>query len=229
MKTNQIMKRPMGEFVVEQRTKDTFFNATELLKAWNDAVDKGIIEGAENPKRKEMKEYLSNKSTKEFLKALAKEENLHGDNSPYVVSKARSDRGGGTWMHPLMFIDFAMWLNPAFKVKVLKFVSDQMLYYRNEAGDAYKVLSSAVAKIVPENKMRKSMPNVAKALNWIVFNEHEHQVRNEYGVEEKQRELFSLERQVAMLINDGFIRNYEYLMNYLRRKFCERWRPELLG
>lgn len=64
-----------------------------------------------------MKEYLSNKSTKEFLKALSKEENLHGDNSPYVVSKARSDRGGGTWMHPLMFIDFAMWLNPAFKVK----------------------------------------------------------------------------------------------------------------
>ena len=229
MKTNQIMKRPMGEFVVEQRTKDTFFNATELLKAWNDAVEKGIIEEAENPKKKDMKEYLSNKSTKEFLKALSKEENLHGDNSQDVVSKARSDRGGGTWMHPHMFIDFAMWLNPAFKVKVLKFVSDQMLYYRNEAGDAYKVLSSAVAKIVPENKMRKSMPNVAKALNWIVFNEHEHQVRNEYGVEEKQRELFSLERQVAMLINDGFIRNYEYLMNYLRRKFCERWRPELLG
>lgn len=219
MKTNQIMKRPMGEFVVEQRTKDTYFNATELLKAWNRSTNS----------KKEVKDYLSNKSTKEFLKALSEEENLHGDNSPYVVSKARSDRGGGTWMHPLMFIDFAMWLNPSFKVKVLKFVSDQMLYYRNEAGDAYKALSSAVAKIVPENKMRKSMPNVAKALNWIVFNEHEHQVRNEYGVEDKQKELFSLERQVAMLINDGFIRDYEYLMDYLRRKFCERWRPELLG
>ncbi len=52
MKTNQIMKRPMGEFVVEQRTKDTFFNATELLKAWNDAVEKGIIEEAENPQKR---------------------------------------------------------------------------------------------------------------------------------------------------------------------------------
>lgn len=219
----------MGNFIVEQRTKDTMFNATLLLKQWNDAVEKGIVDNVDNPKKKDMKEYLSNKSTKEFLKALSKEESLHGDNSPYVVSKARSDRGGGTWMHPLMFIDFAMWLNPSFKVKVLKFVSDQMLYYRNEAGDAYKALSSAVAKIVPDNKMRKSMPNVAKALNWIVFNEHESQVRNAYGVEEKQKELFSLERQVAMLINDGFIRDYEYLMGYLRRKFCERWRPELLG
>lgn len=26
------MKRPMGEFVVEQRTKDAMFNATTLLK-----------------------------------------------------------------------------------------------------------------------------------------------------------------------------------------------------
>nr|UWI02335.1 MAG: KilA-N domain [Bacteriophage sp.] len=35
MKTNQIMIRPMGEFKVVQRTKDAFFNATELLKQWN--------------------------------------------------------------------------------------------------------------------------------------------------------------------------------------------------
>lgn len=31
MKTNQIMIRPMGEFKVIQRTKDAFFNATDLL------------------------------------------------------------------------------------------------------------------------------------------------------------------------------------------------------
>lgn len=35
MKTNQIMVRPMGDFEVTQRTKDGFFNATELLKQWN--------------------------------------------------------------------------------------------------------------------------------------------------------------------------------------------------
>lgn len=37
MKTNQIMKRPMGEFVVEQRTIDSMFNATYLLGQWNKA------------------------------------------------------------------------------------------------------------------------------------------------------------------------------------------------
>lgn len=35
MKTNQIMIRQMGEFKVIQRTKDAFFNATDLLKHWN--------------------------------------------------------------------------------------------------------------------------------------------------------------------------------------------------
>lgn len=38
MKTNQVMIRPMGQFKVEQRTKDGFFNATSLLKQWNEAL-----------------------------------------------------------------------------------------------------------------------------------------------------------------------------------------------
>jgi len=130
------MIRPLADFKVEQRTKDGYFNLTGLLKSWNDV----------NNSKKELKDYFDNKATQEFIKALVEEENLHGEKSPYVKSRARADRGGGTWGHPLLFIDFAMWLNPTFKVKVLKFVSDQMLSYRNEAGDAYKALASAVTK-----------------------------------------------------------------------------------
>lgn len=35
MKTNQLMKRPMGQFEVLQRTSDGYFNATKLLEQWN--------------------------------------------------------------------------------------------------------------------------------------------------------------------------------------------------
>lgn len=218
MITNQIMKRQLGKFAVHQRTKDGYFNATQLLKAWNE--EKGT--------KKELKDYLSNQATQEFVKALADEENLHGEKSPYVQSKARIDRGGGTWMHPLMFIDFAMWINAAFKVKVLKFVSDQMLAYRNEAGEAYKVLSSAVGKIVAANNMKQQMPQIARAINWVVFNNHQKEIRNDFGEEQKQRELFEMERQVAMLINDGFLRNKEQVILYLRRKYTEKYIPECL-
>lgn len=37
MITNQIMKRPLADFTVEQRTKDAFFNASDLLRQWNSA------------------------------------------------------------------------------------------------------------------------------------------------------------------------------------------------
>lgn len=213
MITNQIMKRPLADFTVEQRTKDGYFCLTGLLNNWN--LKMGT--------KKELKDYFENKATQEFVKALADEENLHGDKSPYVKSKARLDRGGGTWGHPLLFIDFAMWLNPHFKVKVLKFVSDQMLTYRNEAGDAYKQLSSAMSKICTPHQMKRYMPILGKGINYIVAGRHEHQLRNEYGTEEKQKEYFELEKQVAMLVNEGFLRTPEDVANYLRRKFQKKY------
>ncbi len=213
MITNQIMKRPLADFTVEQRTKDGYFCLTGLLNNWN--LKMGT--------KKELKDYFENKATQEFVKALADEENLHGDKSPYVKSKARLDRGGGTWGHPLLFIDFAMWLNPHFKVKVLKFVSDQMLTYRNEAGDAYKQLSSAMSKICTPHQMKRYMPILGKGINYIVAGRHEHQLRNEYGTEEKQKEYFELEKQVAMLVNEGFLRTPEDVANYLRRKFQNKY------
>lgn len=213
MITNQIMKRPLADFTVEQRTKDGYFCLTGLLNNWN--LKMGT--------KKELKDYFENKATQEFVKALADEENLHGDKSPYVKSKARLDRGGGTWGHPLLFIDFAMWLNPHFKVKVLKFVSDQMLTYRNEAGDAYKQLSSAMSKICTPHQMKRYMPILGKGINYIVAGHHEHQLRNEYGTEEKQKEYFELEKQVAMLVNEGFLGTPEDVANYLRRKFQNKY------
>ena len=210
MKTNQIMKRPLANFTVEQRTKDGYFNLTGLLNIWN----------SEMGSKKELKDYLGNKATQEFIKALAEEENLNGEKSPYLASRGKN---GGTWGHPLLFIDFAMWLNPTFKVKVLKFVSDQMLSYRNEAGEAYKALASAVGKIVPKNCMRKYMETIAKGINYIIVGKHEHLVRNEYGTEEKQKEYFELEKQVAMLINDGFLKTGDEVVNYLRKKFTKKY------
>ena len=180
MKTNQIMKRPLANYVVEQRTKDGMFNATALLKQWNE----------NSGQQKSIAHYLENAATQEFIKALMNEENFTCRDSVYVKSKARSDRGGGTWMQPLMFIDFAMWLNPSFKVKVLKFVSDKMLSYRNEAGEAYKQLASAVKKVVQPNEMQKYMQTIAKGINFIIVGKHQHLMRNECGTEEKQREFF---------------------------------------
>ena len=145
-----------------------------------------------------------------------------------VYLKTRGKKGG-TWMHPMLFIDFAMWINPEFKYDVIKFVDDEMIRYRNEAGDAYRELSFAVMKIVPNDFMPKAMRKIGEALNWIIFNGHERLLRNKHGDESKQRELWQLEKKVADLINEGFITSYDPLINYLRKLYNKKNNPAVFN
>lgn len=120
MKTNQIMIRQMGEFTVSQRTKDGYFDAGELLRQWNS------VEG--NPRR-QMSKFLESDNTSELLKALAEDEShrakmLIGENQLLMEVKGRNTKEGKipdkVWMNPLLFIKFAMWINPRFEVKVIR-------------------------------------------------------------------------------------------------------------
>ena len=224
MKTNNVIIRPMGQFQVQQRTKDGMFNATALVKEWNDYVENLHGENSAYVK-KELKKFFENDNTKSFISALIEEENLNGENSAYVKSRAREDRGGGTWMHPILFVKFAMWLNPRFEVKVIKFVYDQMIKYRNEAGDAYKELSAAIYNIVDKSQMPAMMAQISKGINFVVFGEHRNMIRNDKGTEQDQRKLYEMERKVAALINDGFLTDHGQVMNYLRKKYQERTTP----
>jgi hypothetical protein len=60
MKTNQILIRKIGDFKVNQRTSDGMFNATELLKQWNE----------QSGHQKEIEKFFVNKNTEEFIEAL---------------------------------------------------------------------------------------------------------------------------------------------------------------
>ncbi|PUA41446.1 DNA-binding protein [Pseudomonas protegens] len=60
-------------------------------------------------------DWLKQAETKEYLNALA--EALTCDAGSLVeTSKARSDRGGGTWFHPKLAVAFARWLDVKFSV-----------------------------------------------------------------------------------------------------------------
>lgn len=214
----------MGNFHVEQRTKDGMFNATALLKQWNTAINLNT-QNSGDLKKKDMDDFFANKNVKEFLDALIEEENLTCRNSVYVTSKGRYQ--GGTWMHPILFIKFAMWLNPRFEVQVIKFVYDQMLKYRNDAGDAYKELSSAINSIVPSTFMPQAMRKIGEALNYVVFNDHESMLRNKRGSEESMRELFELERRLAENINDGLITSFDQAITFLRKRYSNKYYPKV--
>lgn len=231
MKTTQMMVRCIDSFSVTQRTSDGYFDGNELLRQWNS------VDGNEQRK---MDEFLLAKRTGDFIDALITEERECGlgENSPkidnQVVKRTKVKESGKAgrpreqvWMHPFLFTKFAMWINPRFEVKVIRFVYDEMIRYRNDAGDAYKELSSAVMTIVPNDFMPKAMKKVGEALNWIVFNSHEKMLRNKHGDEVKQRELYQLEKKVADLISEGFISDYETLLKYLRVQYQKRNCPQV--
>ncbi len=230
MKTNQVLTRKMGEFEVLQRTSDGYFDGNVLLSQWN-SIKK-------NPQRK-MTEFTERQNTNEFINELAKELKAMGEISPKVdfqaikKVKGRMTKKGKTkdqdWMHPYLFIKFAMWINPRFEVKVIKFVHDQLIEYSTEAGNSYKELSSAIYQIVGKDEMPKAMASIAKALNYIIYNNHEPQMRNKQADELSLKELNDLQKDVSKFINFGFINSYDQLKNFLRKRWSDKWQGHILS
>lgn len=227
MKTNQVLTRKMGEFDVLQRTSDGMFNATGLLKQWN----------TYSAKKKDLDDFLSNKATKEYITIIKSKEYYDTQNSGddreslksvFCTSRANKGINAGTWMHPFLFIDFAMWLNPEFKYNVIKFVHDKLVEYRNEAGDSYRILSSAVSQIVSKEEMPKAMSSIAKALNYVIYNNHEKQLRNKQADELLLKDMTELQKDIAKFINFGFINSYEQLRNFLQKRWIDKWNNNLI-
>lgn len=191
------MIRKMGNFDVVQRTKDGMFNATTLLKQWN----------ANSGQRKGIDEFLRNKATKEFIDTLENDENLNTRN----IVLSRKGKNGGTWVHPYLFIDFAMWLNPKFKLQVIKFVHDQLIEYRQSAGDLYIGLTSSAARFKNVN-----YSDIARALNWIVFNRHEKGIR-QMATPLQLKEMVDIQKQLEFAIDMGYIKSFNQLLEEMRR------------
>lgn len=209
----------MGNFEVFQRTSDGFFNATALLRQWN-----------KGDKKKDLDDFLGNKMTKEYIKVIESKENLNTQKSGDLkVVKSTRGKFGGTWMHPFLFIDFAMWLNVEFKYEVIKFVYDQLIQYRIEAGDTYREMAAEIARISKREDIARNISNVASAINIIVYGRHQREIRNKEAEEQSMRDLVKMQIKVTELIKEGFIESYDALINYLRRIWIERNQPKELS
>lgn len=208
----------MGQFEVLQRTSDGYFDGNALLSQWNN--------NKKTPRRR-MTEFLTSPKTKEFINALAEDESHRresdiAENQLVIQSKGKHTKDGKTpdkvWMHPLLFIKFAMWINPKFEVKVLRFVYDELIKNRHLAGDKYKSLMSSTSRLPDAD-----YAEVAKALNFIVFNKHYTGIRNE-ATERELQELHELEDKLAMLIDMDYVNNQQELIMAMRKIYDNKYR-----
>lgn len=221
MKTNQIMIRKIGEFKVGQRTKDKMFNATELLKQWNE----------QNPeKRRDIDNFWKSTHITEFMSEVA--ENELGfksvDFTDLKNALSRTVRGkynGGTWMNPVLFMKFAMWINPRFEYQVIKFMTDKVLLYRDLVGEGYKKLGAAIASITPKNEISEVMRHVAKGINCIACGYHKKMLRNEMSTEDAQREYDKLQSYLTMSIENGIFKNGWQVYYHLLKIYDNKNKP----
>lgn len=124
------MKRELFGVEISQQSKSEFFSATDLAKAgnkWRRANELSDFN---------LTQYLKSKNTVDFINELK-------NKYKSVLVKGRG-RNSATWVHPLLFIDIALAINPKLKVEVYEWLFDNLIKYRNDSGDSYKQMAAAI-------------------------------------------------------------------------------------
>ena len=130
MKTQVLMKRELFGCEIKQQSKTEFFSATDLVKAGNK------WRRSEELTDFNLSQYLKGKLFLEFKKEV---ELKYGKS----VSIGRG-AGANTWVHPLLFIDIALAINPKLKIEVYEWLFDNLIKFRNESGNSFKEMAAAI-------------------------------------------------------------------------------------
>lgn len=211
------MVRQFNGKAIRQDSKTSFLNLNDLYEAYL-ATEPNTV--------KRIGQYITLQQTEEFADAIresALEANVLNSNEscklelpllePMKVIETRRGKYGGTWVHPYLFLDFAMWLNPRFKVWAMSVIEDKLIELRTEAGDKFKEMTSAlksIGAIGPREYIKE-----ANMINTLVFKSTKPEQRNS-ATQEQLDLLNKLQKYNAHLITLG--KNHS-----LRQRECENF------
>lgn len=162
MVTNQVLtsRSLMGQ-IVRQRTKDSYFNMSDMLALGNS------YRKSHNLPATTLMVYLNQKNVKEFIASLKERE----QKEVWIkASRGRKKAGenndsAGVWAHPLIFIDFALWINPQLKIETYYWIMDFLVKYRIDSADSYVRMCGALYKHTTNKHRFKA--DIALAANYI--------------------------------------------------------------
>ena len=84
--------------------------------------------------------YFRNTKTIALMNIIAEEEGLNKDQ----IKTSKRGKYGGTWVHPLIFVDFLMWISPEFHYAGLKLIYDNVIKYRDAGGNSFRKVNAAL-------------------------------------------------------------------------------------
>jgi hypothetical protein len=130
MKTEVLMQRNLFNSIVRQNNQNGFFSANDIVAAGNK------FRAANSMKLFDFRSWMDSHSNKEFIKEMS---NQFGN-----VIETKRGKSGGTWVHPFIFIDLALAIDPKLKIEVYQWLYDELIKYRNDSGDSYKKMAGAL-------------------------------------------------------------------------------------
>lgn len=219
METSVIMQRPFNGKVIRQNSKTGFLNLNDLYSCH-------LIEQPNTSKQ--LEHYFRLEQTKEFANTIresqleAANQNTHKNGEltlpllePLPIIETKRGKNGGTWVHPYLFLDFAMWLSPKFKLWAMSIIEDKLIELRNEAGDRFNDMTAALRRsgaVSPRDYAKE-----ASMLNELVFGISTREQRN--SADQLQLNLLNkLQKFNARLIdsNKPFSTRYLECKNFVK-------------
>lgn len=223
--------RDLFGVIIRQDTKTSFMSITDLQEAytrkrmemgWNDKRVENILSNKDSAERiyyiLEKQGYMVKTGFPVFMEQVEKESLVK------VLKKVGAYKTTGRGENrrvvcdPYIWVLVAMELNPMLYAEVVTWLTDKLILNRIEAGDKYNILSRAISRFPDANYSQ-----MARGLNRIVFNIHEAMIRNK-ATEDELRELNDLQKNLAFLIERGYIKTFDGLMDEMRSIYKSKWR-----
>ncbi len=120
---------------IRQNTETNMLNANDLLKVGNEIREKSGLS------QKQLASFFNIDSTKELINAICLEENLPLDR----VKMSKRGIDGGTWLHPILFVEMASWYSSSLRVHIVGWVVDCLASTRNENNDSFVAMCNALS------------------------------------------------------------------------------------
>ena len=175
------MKRELFGCQISQKSKSQFFSATELVNAGDKfRREQGLSDF-------NLSLYLKGSSFVQFKDEVEKK---YGQS--IISGRGRSAQ---TWVHPLIFIDIALAINPKLKLEVYEWIFDHLIKFRNDSGDSYKEMSAALfTRFGNVREFQKYIANVADEIR-DALNVSDWQTATEQQLEKRDK----IHRSVKLL------------------------------
>lgn len=226
---NVIVKRINDWLECYQNKDDSFYNASQLLRDYNEHFPN---------ERKEMYDFFRTKNTQNYIGSVLNDDETPSDNSHdgykaqsnifgmvdnekytlYYLKKGRNTRYGRTpdtyYFAPMLFSKFGTWLSSDLERDIHKVLWNNVLEYRNDVTKLMPDFKEAIKDFLPDNQ---HYCKVQSMLQCAVFGKY--QPKQKPLDKANENELFryrQLQNEIITLVKFNIIKDYDDLRTHIQ-------------